>query len=573
MNKNLLLLVLVFVGLSVYSQKSKTEAPTTTTTPAPVAEAAPAVKVAPAKTPVNYGKPKNPFEIGISGGLQYVWGDVNSRVKFDLNNSTFGIHVRKALTNSFSMRLQYNYGQATMQDFRPHYTAVANGISNNPTNNAWFVNSRMYSHSFAWDNILTIGNTSMYKNNSKWIFDLFAGPAAFFYRTKINVRDGSGNLYNWTNVENIYTSNVAIGQQLDGDARAKRLVAEELDRIMDDSYETLGNNNRAKTSVGGYALVPAVTFGAAVSREINDRFNVSLEQRFFYVFDDYLDGERFANFSTTAQYSQMNDMVSNTTLKLNYNLGKKGDKPLYWRNANEEIQKKLASMNPKKAINEALADDDGDGVPNILDQESASREGCPVDTKGIMLDSDKDGLLDCDDKEPYSPVGYPIDNNGVAKVPPPACCAELKKSMEVAEPVQVKTNTTSTACAESTLPSVTFDKDKYGLNSGMVPSLQTIGEKMQKCPDMKIVVNGINDKNNKNGKYNEQISYNRAMEVTNYLVEKFGISRDRFIVRYNLEGTGDQNADRAVMFRNAQEGESGANNPPSPHPGLKAGNK
>jgi hypothetical protein len=88
-----------------------------------------------------------------------------------------------------------------------------------------------------------------------------------------------------------------------------------------------------------------------------------------------------------------------------------------------------------------------------------------------------------------------------------------------------------------------------------------------------LVVNGINDRNNKNGKYNEQLSYNRAMEVANYLEERFGLSRDRFIVRYNLEGTGDADADRAVMFRNAQEGESGANNPPSPHPGLKAGQK
>jgi outer membrane protein OmpA-like peptidoglycan-associated protein len=594
MNKNLLLLVLVFIGLTATAQKSKKEK--TVPAPAPVV-AAPVPTPAPVVAPTpkvalvssSTGRPKNPFEIGISGGLQYVWGDVNSRVRMNLDNYTFGLHIRKALTNSFSWRLQYNYGQATMQHFMPHYTAVPNGISSNPNNNVWFVNSRMYSHTFAWDNILTIGNSSMYKNSSKWIFDLFAGPAAVFYRTKLNLRDANNNMYNWAAAENVYISNLpgnivnnnpnqTSATALEGDARAKRLVAEYLDSKMDDTYESLGNNNGVKTNVGGYALVPAVTFGAAVSRELTSKFNASLEQRFFYVFDDYLDGERYANFQTTPQiasYSQMNDMISNTVLKLNYNLGKKGEKPLYWRNANEELQKKLAGMNPKKAINEAMADDDADGVPNILDQESASREGCPVDTKGIMLDSDKDGLLDCDDKEPYSQAGYPIDNNGVAKVPPPACCTELKAAA-VAPPV-VKSggssNSDNALCAESTLPSVSFDKDKFGMNSAMIPSLQTIGDKMQKCPDMRVVVNGINDKNNKNGKFNEQISYNRAMEVTNYLVEKFGVSRDRFIVRYNLEGTGDQNADRAVMFRNAQDGESGANNPPSPHPGLKAGNK
>jgi outer membrane protein OmpA-like peptidoglycan-associated protein len=265
----------------------------------------------------------------------------------------------------------------------------------------------------------------------------------------------------------------------------------------------------------------------------------------------------------------MNDMVHQTTVKLNYNLGKGTAAPLYWRNSNEELQKKLAEMNPRKEINAAFADDDGDGVPNILDQEPSSREGCPVDTKGVMLDSDKDGLIDCDDKEPYSPAGYPVDNQGVAKVPPPACCADITK----AAATQVKSAKPAGDCSEVTLPSVTFEKDKYGLNSNSAVSLQSIGEKMQKCPDMKLVVNGINDRNNKNGKYNEQLSYNRAMEVANYLEERFGLSRDRFIVRYNLEGTGDADADRAVMFRNAQEGESGANNPPSPHPGLKAGQK
>jgi len=468
-----------------------------------------------------------------------------------------------------------------MQHFMPHYTAVANGISSNPNNNTWFVASQMYSHAFAWDNILTVGNTSMYKNNTKWILDFFAGPAAFFYRTKINATDANGTSYMnngvWSTAESIYTSNIMnytnnnSTQDVVGDNRAKRLVAEYLDSKLDNTYETLADNNRVKNQIGGYAIVPAATFGASVAYAINDKFNLGLEERFYYVFDDYLDGERWANFTNTAQYSQMNDMVMNTTLKLNYNLGKKGAKPLYWRNANEEIQKKLASMNPNKAINEALADEDGDGVPNILDQETASREGCPVDTKGIMLDSDKDGLLDCDDKEPFSPAGYPIDNNGVAKVPPPACCEQIKKAAEVVP--TPPTNTTSAACAETTLPSVKFDNDRYGMNSAMVPSLQTIGEKMQKCPDMKLVVNGINDRNNKNGKYNEQLSYNRASEVTNYLVEKFGISRDRFIVRYNLEGTGDQDADRAVMFRNAQEGETGSSNPPSPHPGLKAGKK
>ncbi len=558
MNKNVLLLVLVFIGLSISAQEKKTE------TTAPV-EAAPAPK-----KKISTANPNaNPWEVGISGGLNYVWGDVSSRVKLDLNNSTFGLHVRKALSNNFSWRWQYNYGTATMASFRPHFTAVPNGWSTNPTLNTWFVSSQMYSHSLSWDQVLTIGNGGMKKMNPKWTIDLFVGPAIFAYRTKLDRRDNNNNEYNWAALENIYNSNIS-SSSVTGDQRAKRLVSEAMDNTMDGKYETVGNNNGDKANMGGFVIVPAAAFGGSINRKLTNRFSASLEHRMFYVFDDYLDGERFANFSTNASYSQMNDIVHQTTLKLNYNIGKGTQAPLYWRNPNEELQKKLAEMNPRKEINAAFADDDGDGVPNILDQEPASREGCPVDTKGVMLDSDKDGLVDCDDKEPYSPAGYPVDNQGVAKVPPPACCAELEK--KAVQPVKPAAKPAGD-CAETTLPSIAFEKDKYGMSSNNAVALQSIGERMQKCPDMKLVVNGINDRNNKNGKYNEQLSYNRAMEVTSYLEERFGVSRDRFIVRYNLEGTGDQDADRAVMFRNAQEGETGASNPPSPHPGLKAGKK
>ena len=561
MNKNVLLLVLVLIGFSVNAQDKKTE------TTAPV-EAAPAPKKKIATSNPN----SNPWEIGISGGLNYVWGDVSSRVKLDLNNSTFGVHIRKALSNSFSWRWQYNYGTATMADFRPHYTAVVNGLSTNPNNNMWFVSSQMYSHSLAWDQVLTVGNSGMKKMNPKWTLDLFAGPAIFLYRTRLDFNPNAN-----ATLLGIYNANLPIVDPNNpnananfGDQRAKRLVGEAMDNLLDGVYETPVANNGGKQTIGGYAIVPAATFGGSINRKLTNRFSASLEHRIFYVFDDYLDGERFANnFQASPSYSQMNDMVHQTTVKLNYNIGKGTAAPLYWRNPNEELQKKLAEMNPRKEINAAFADDDGDGVPNILDQEPASREGCPVDTKGVMLDSDKDGLIDCDDKEPYSPAGYPVDNQGVAKVPPPACCADITK----AAATQVKPVKPAGDCAEVTLPSVTFEKDKFGLNSNSAVALQSIGEKMQKCPDMKLVVNGINDRNNKNGKYNEQLSYNRAMEVTTYLEERFGVSRDRFIVRYNLEGTGDADADRAVMFRNAQEGETGASNPPSPHPGLKAGKK
>ena len=81
-----------------------------------------------------------------------------------------------------------------------------------------------------------------------------------------------------------------------------------------------------------------------------------------------------------------------------------------------------------------------------------------------------------------------------------------------------------------------------------------------------------------NQKYNEQLAYNRATSVADYLVEKYGISRDRFIVKYqgnkkpNTTLTPhEQKLRRKVDFNYAADGEKGESNPPAPHPGLKAG--
>jgi hypothetical protein len=63
------------------------------------------------------------------------------------------------------------------------------------------------------------------------------------------------------------------------------------------------------------------------------------------------------------------------------------------------------------------------------------------------------------------------------------------------------------------------------------------------------------------------------------LVDKYGISRDRFIVTYSGKReplVGDETAaskykTKKVEFKFAEEGQTGESNPPAPHPGIKAG--
>jgi outer membrane protein OmpA-like peptidoglycan-associated protein len=281
------------------------------------------------------------------------------------------------------------------------------------------------------------------------------------------------------------------------------------------------------------------------------------------------------NGKAIGKISAGNDILMYNAINFAYNLGgKKAIEPLYWQNPIHHSNIRMAAADPAKAIEDAFKDDDEDGVPNQLDKEADTKKGLPVDVQGRALDSDKDGLKDGDDKEPFSPPGLPIDENGVAIVPPPACCSMMDSfsRMKGMGGNGSGSGNGGSACGEVTLPSLSYNVDHYGAQrNDFVPILHIVGEKLQLCPDAKIVVSGVNDKANKNGKYNEQLSYNRANEVINFLTEKYGISRDRFIMKFNQEGTGVTTKDRRVDFKFAKDGETGESNPPAPHPGLKAG--
>jgi outer membrane protein OmpA-like peptidoglycan-associated protein len=270
---------------------------------------------------------------------------------------------------------------------------------------------------------------------------------------------------------------------------------------------------------------------------------------------------------------------------LNFNLGKNRVEPLYWLNPMDYTYKKISDANPDKIAKDILKDTDEDGVPDRLDKEPNTKKGCPVDVKGVILDSDKDGIPDCDDKEPFSPPGYPIDSNGVAQVPPNPCCDNDTTGGGIGGdgtgPNGVggkgKRNRSGYDCSKIEMPGVFFDEDKYYIDPAYQSALHQVAEKLQMCPDVKMIITGVDESRN-DQKYNEQLAYNRASNVVDYLVEKYGISRDRFVVKY--QGGKKSNAAktpqerkkaRRVDFTYAADGEKGESNPPAPHPGLKAG--
>jgi outer membrane protein OmpA-like peptidoglycan-associated protein len=351
----------------------------------------------------------------------------------------------------------------------------------------------------------------------------------------------------------------------------KKSVLASLKKTLDGKYETLAETDPNKLGIKLWSFIPIFNVGGGVSFRPTNFMSISLEERVSLTTNDLLDGYRWQQDEHNGLTNNY-DNISYTSLKFGFFVGsKKRTEPLYWLNPMDYTYKKISDMDPDKIAEDLNKDDDEDGVPNRLDKEPMSKKDCPVDAKGVMLDSDKDGIVDCEDKEPFSPPGFPIDKFGVAQVPPPACCQEASKLSG-----NGGSGKGAYDCSKMELPSIYFDDDKYYLDPNNEGTLHTIAERLQMCPDVRLVVTGKDESKN-DRKYNEQLAYNRSSGVIDYLVEKYGVSRDRFIVKYeggskaNNASSLDKKRSRRVEFKYAGDGETGESNPPAPHPGLKAG--
>ena len=94
--------------------------------------------------------------------------------------------------------------------------------------------------------------------------------------------------------------------------------------------------------------------------------------------------------------------------------------------------------------------------------------------------------------------------------------------------------------------------------------LASLAETIRNNPNCKVAVVGYGE----SSKSVQQLSWDRVNTVINYLVEKEGISSDRFIFKYGEAG-GDANT---VDLREAGTDET-PNSVPAPHPSLRKRSK
>lgn len=518
-------------------------------------------------------KPRNQWEVGIKAGLMNVSGDIPSQIAFP----SLGVHVRKAFGYIFSLRLEYMYGTAKGRTFNPaeNYaknTAWANNGSaatsysapyripqavgdktvsslnhyyGAPENTPWevvYYNYKTRVHELNLEGVVTLNNIRFHKAKTGFNMYGFAGIGGMIYDTKVDALDNGTTKYNFASI----TPN--------GEYKSRKDTYDALKNLLDGTYETPAENQGPRRpKLFGDTFKPSATLGVGVAFKLGERINLAIEDRHTFIKDDLLDGQRWQEHAYgDAVLTRDYDSYNFVSVGLNFNIGGKSVEPLWWLNPLDYAYSEIRNPRLMRLPKPVLPDSDGDGVTDQFDREQTPA-GCPVDSHGVSLDTDGDGVPDCKDKELITPTYcQPVDADGVGKCPCPDDCK--------AAPLPVAT------CAEKmgALPSVSFAKNSNKLSDDAKAVLSTVAAKLRNNPGCKVVVIGYCSSD----KREQQLSWDHVNAVINYMVDKEGISADRFIFNYGQEG-GDCNT---VDLRAAAEGEDGPNMVEPPHPNLRKKN-
>jgi outer membrane protein OmpA-like peptidoglycan-associated protein len=481
-------------------------------------------------------KPRNMWEVGVKGGMFNISGDVSSQIA-----PGFGVHIRKAFGYVFSARLEYVYGIAKGQNW-----TNSSGFTGQP-NNPWqqagytvpvFYNYKSNVQDLSLEGIISLNNIRFHKSKTGVNFYALLGIGGMIYDTKVNVRDANGAIYTQFPTVTGFNS-----------WKNRKDVRDQLKDFMDDSYETdAENQGDRRPKLFGKTFKPVGHIGGGVAFKLSNRLNLAIEDRFTISKDDLMDGQQWAEQS---DLTRDHDAYNFASIGLNINLGARSVEPLWWLNpldyAYQELRKPRHMILPKPV----LPDSDGDGVTDQFDQEQTP-QGVPVDTHGVSLDTDGDGVPDSRDKEKITPTYcQPVDADGVGKCPCPEGCVGVAPPNECATILGM-------------LPSITFGSNTaVTLSNDAQALLASVAARLRQNPTCRIVVTSYCA----SSKAQQQRSWDRVNAVINYMVDREGISADRFFWNYGQEG-GDCNT---VDLRAAGADEQGQTTVPAPHPNLSRG--
>jgi outer membrane protein OmpA-like peptidoglycan-associated protein len=110
------------------------------------------------------------------------------------------------------------------------------------------------------------------------------------------------------------------------------------------------------------------------------------------------------------------------------------------------------------------------------------------------------------------------------------------------------------------LPTLSFKSGSVKLSDDTKAALSTVASKMRNSPGCRVVVVGYCASDKKK----QQLSWDRVNAVINYMVDKEGISQDRFVF---VSGQDNENCDN-VDLQVAAEGDDRPSRVDPPHPNL-----
>ena len=465
-------------------------------------------------------KPKSMWELGIHTGYSFVSGDVEAPFPAGFG---FGLHLRKAINYILSFRIDGWYtsskgfdarrlGAGTLRVerlFAQNQTAIRDYVRNNEGVHRNY-HSKILGGSF--EAVLNIGNLLFHQERNRWNAYAVVGVGLNVPNTDVDLLNGN-SLYNFSSV----TNGLDLDKQDDRREARKRLKD-----LLDGDFETAGGVETQIIALGDdKTILPHLNFGLGLSRKLSNRLNLGLEWQIVIADNDLYDG-----FEYRTQFDETNnlDVPHYVSARLGINLGDFNEKtePLYWLNPLGGALNDLAEVKARPILD--LTDSDGDGVIDMLDQEIGSPEGAPVDTRGVVLDSDGDGVPDYQDSEPYSVPGYDVDGNGIAQIPESPYLEEDEINSIINQKIaNIRTNWF--------LPMIHFDLDKYYVKPEFYGQLHHVATVLQQHPNVNVVVKGFADLRNPDD-YNRVLSYRRANAAVEYLMNRYNLPRQRFLLQY-----------------------------------------
>ncbi|MCO5231230.1 MAG: OmpA family protein [Chitinophagales bacterium] len=261
-----------------------------------------------------------------------------------------------------------------------------------------------------------------------------------------------------------------------------------------------------------------VPMALGVKYKINTKFDIGVEGQYNLTNGDKLDA-LVLDSRKTGRFDKYAYVNANFTYKFGSKETQK--EHLEWVNSLESY---MTNTDAKLANLYTVKDADNDGVIDELDWEPETEEGAIVDTHGRTVDSDGDGIPDHKDPEPFSSPMLPI-KDGV-NVRQDGLTPDMINQIKELVSTEVKTQISGWFFSI-----VFFDLDKSNIRTSEIPELYQVANYMLRFPEVKMNIKGYTDVR-ASEKYNIGLSERRTDAVINYLVNTYGIARDRFVGSY-----------------------------------------